>query len=195
MVCPNCGRVLPEIASFCDNCGTVASSRAPATSGLSPLAVSAFPSPYPHTGPVLATSAGLVEEGRGKRVVGFLIDLIPALLLALLNFLPFIGWMFHGLLSALYWLLRDVGGASLGKIAMSSVVYSQDGRPANTGQRILRNVPLAIPGILGVIPFVGVGLHVFALLLFVAEMFALLLTGRRIGDRLAGTTVVRKQAY
>jgi len=114
------------------------------------------------------------------------------LVLALVHFLPIIGWMFYGLLHACYWLFRDFNGASLGKMAMGSFVASENGTPASTKQRILRNVTLAIPGILGVIPLLGIFLEAgLALLIFGGEAILLLATGRRLGDRLAGTMVFR----
>ncbi len=115
------------------------------------------------------------------------------LLLALIHFIPFIGWMFYGLIHACYWLLRDINGASPGKSVMGSFVGSADGTPSTTQQRLLRNLPLAIPGILGMIPLIGIFFEgIVALVIFGTEAILLLVTGRRFGDRLAGTAVFRK---
>lgn len=73
------------------------------------------------------------------------------LLLSLVHFVPIFGWMFYGLLHALYWLLRDVNGASPGKAILGSFVANAVGGPSTNSQRILRNLPLAIPGFLGLI--------------------------------------------
>jgi uncharacterized RDD family membrane protein YckC len=132
-------------------------------------------------------------EDKTKRIVGFLVDVIPSLFLGLINLLPVLGWIVHGFLSALYWLLRDITGASLGKMVTGSIVVREDGGPASTAQKILRNLPWAIPGFVGMIPLVGI---IFEMILGVVilgiEGILLFATGRRLGDRLAGTTVVRK---
>ncbi len=144
--------------------------------------------PYP-----VDNALAIQPEEKTKRALGFLIDLVPALFLGLLNFLPIVGWVAHGFLAALYWLLRDITGASPGKMVTGSLVVSADGLPATTGQRILRNLPLALPGIVGMIPFIGIIFEVVvAVPILVIEIVLLLVTGRRLGDRLAGTIVVRK---
>ena len=132
-------------------------------------------------------------EDKGRRVIAYLIDVVPMLVLALLHFLPIVGWMLYGLIHACYWLFRDYLGASLGKTALGAYVTSEDGSPSTTRQRIIRNVPLAIPGIIGMIPLIGIFFEAgSALLIFGGEALMLLATGRRLGDRLAGTTVYRK---
>ena len=136
--------------------------------------------------------APVIEE-KGRRVVAYLIDVVPMIFLALIHFLPIVGWILYGFIHAFYWLLRDVNGASLGKSVLGSYVAAEDGVPATTSQRILRNVPLAIPGLLGMIPLIGIVFEfVVAILIFGGEALFLLATGRRLGDRLAGTQVFRK---
>lgn len=177
---------------FCANCGSaqpgfpveVSHARiAPAGSGWQgPEAVS----------PALVGFPPQVED-RGRRVIAFVIDVVPVMVLALVHLLPIIGWIFYGLMHACYWLLRDYAGASLGKTALGAYVTSEDGSPATTRQRMLRNVTLAIPGIIGMIPLIGIFFEALsALLIFGGEALLLLLTGRRLGDRIAGTTVYRK---
>jgi uncharacterized RDD family membrane protein YckC len=132
-------------------------------------------------------------QRKTRRTVGFLIDIIPSLLLGLINLLPVIGWMVHGFLSACYWLLRDITGASLGKIVTGSVVVSEHGGPASTGQKILRNLPLALPGFVGMIPIFGIFFEIIlGVVVLGVEVILFLATDRRLGDRLARTTVVRK---
>jgi uncharacterized RDD family membrane protein YckC len=92
---------------------------------------------------------------KGTRVVGYLIDVVPTLLIGLLGLIPIVGIMLKGLLLCPYWLLRDVTGSSLGKLVMGSRVVLKDGREAPVSARILRNLPIAIPGGLLVIPFLG----------------------------------------
>ncbi|HEY7211382.1 MAG TPA: RDD family protein [Bryobacteraceae bacterium] len=177
--CSSCGAEAGELAAFCPNCGTA-------------LAQLSSASPVARVLPVPVTRAGEREE-TGRRVLAFLIDIVPMLLLSLVHFVPIFGWMFYGLLHALYWLLRDVNGASPGKAILGSFVANAVGGPSTNSQRILRNLPLAIPGFLGLIPLAGVIFEFFAaIIIFGGEALLLLTTGRRFGDRLAGTTVVRR---
>ena len=69
-------------------------------------------------------------EERIRRVIAYLIDVVPMLLLALLHLLPIFGWILYGLLHVFYWLLRDINGASPGKLVMGTVVAAADGTRA-----------------------------------------------------------------
>ncbi len=191
MYCPNCGTSTADTAAFCPNCGT---NLVPTTAASTGPETFTYQSPQPPfaTAPA-AVAAWAHPEDKGRRVLGFLIDIVPLLFLSLLHFLPIIGWMLYGLIHACYWLLRDVGGASLGKSVLGSFVASENGVPASTSQRVLRNLPLAIPGFLGMIPLIGIVFEfVVAAVIFGIEAITLLATGRRFGDRLAGTNVFRK---
>jgi uncharacterized RDD family membrane protein YckC len=131
-------------------------------------------------------------EEKGRRILAFLIDIIPALFLVVLNFIPFLDWL-AALAASAYWLLRDFNGASPGKMVMGSLVVSANGAPSSTNQRILRNVPLAVPGLIALIPFVGIYIAApISMIVFIGEVVMLLVTGRRVGDMLANTMVVRK---
>ncbi len=192
MNCPNCSTSVDGVAAFCPNCGTRFGAM---ESG--PSASQSFAYTQPHTASMGAAAAAVgvyaQPEENIKRAVAYLIDVVPMLFLALIHLVPIFGWMIYGLLHVCYWLLRDINGASVGKLVMGSVVLSQDGAPSSTNQRILRNVPLAIPGLLGMIPLLGLFLELgFALFIFGGEAVLLLLTGRRFGDRLAGTLVFRR---
>ncbi len=180
MFCPNCGATAADNATYCPNCGTaLTASTGSAASYSAPSSRGVTYSERP--------------EENGRRIAAYLIDVIPMLLLSTLHFVPVIGWMLYGLIHACYWLLRDVNGASLGKLALGDFVASTNGTPASTQQRILRNVPLAIPGLFGMIPFLGLIFElVLAFIIFSGEAILLLATGRRLGDRIAGTTVFRK---
>lgn len=187
MFCCRCGAETEVTARYCGNCGS-------AQPG---FPVEVIAASVPGAGSALAnqTVVGFPPQvdDRGRRVIAFVIDVLPIMVLALLHFLPIIGWMFYGFLHACYWLLRDYTGASLGKMALGAYVTSEDGTPATTQQRILRNITLAAPGIVGMIPIVGIVFEaLFAVLFFGAEAVLLLTTGRRLGDRIAGTTVYRK---
>ncbi len=130
----------------------------------------------------------------GVRFAGYLIDVIPAMLLGLVAIIPLIGIMVAGCLLAPYWLLRDIVGASLGKLALGLRVVQKDGQPASTKALILRNAPLALGPILMTIPLLGylLGPPIAGIMILV-EGISLMAQGERIGDRLAGTAVVRKQ--
>lgn len=192
MQCPACSQINGDTAAFCIHCGGALVRATPMATSPGSGAAAAPAMNAPITSPSAAARLAQPEE-TAKRVVAYLIDLIPAAILALINLIPVIGWMIYGLVFCLYWLLRDVNGASLGKLAMGSIVVNADGQPSTTGQRIRRNLPLALPGLLGILPFVGVVLEIpVAMIVFTAEAIALLATGSRIGDRIAGTMVTRK---
>ena len=128
-----------------------------------------------------------------RRLAAYVLDVIPCLVLALLHFVPILGWIAFGLLAGLYWLLRDINGASFGKTIMGSVVLNADGSPSTQTRRIMRNVPLAIPALLEMIPLLGLVLGpVAACVILPLELLFLLFGGRRLGDVLAGTNVFRK---
>ena len=185
--CPNCGTSVSQGDSFCPNCGTRFGADTLGQSGSSSMRAEAA-----------APNASAVDyyarpEEKGRRVIAYLIDLVPMLILALVHLLPIFGWILYGFLHACYWLLRDIGGASIGKSVMGSFVASENGTAATTSQRILRNVPLAVPGVIGMIPLIGIFFEfVVALVIFGGEAVLLLTTGRRFGDRLAGTAVFRR---
>jgi uncharacterized RDD family membrane protein YckC len=129
---------------------------------------------------------------RPARVGAMLIDLLIALIPAVLDMIPGIGQALYGLILAVYWLMRDINGASFGKALLKMRVVDQSGAPSTTRQRILRNVPLALPAIGMAIPFLGLVLGPLAEgSALIIESVVLLLAGRRIGDMIAGTKVVR----
>ena len=192
MHCTNCGTPAEASATFCENCGTALH---PSSAGSSTIDIGpATPAWQTPSGANTAVAGFPPQvEDKGRRAIAYLIDVVPMILLAVLHFLPIVGWMFYGLIHACYWLFRDYTGASLGKTALGAYVTSEDGSPSTTRQRILRNAPLAIPGIIGMIPLIGIFFEAaFALVIFGGEALMLLLTGRRVGDYLAGTTVYRK---
>lgn len=183
MICSNCGAPLGASDKFCQKCG--------ASAQLSSGVGGAVPVPAQSIPATPVITAGHVED-RGRRVVAFLIDIIPAILLAVLNFMPLIGHFISAAMISAYWLLRDINEASPGKMVIGSRVVSADGSPASTGQRIGRNVTLALPGLISAIPLGFLIALPLSFLFFFLEVVMLLLTGNRLGDKLAGTTVVRK---
>lgn len=127
------------------------------------------------------------------RVAGYLIDVIPAMFLGLVGLIPIAGAIFAGLLLTPYWLLRDVFGASLGKLLLGSKIVQKDGSPAHVGARVMRNLPLMIGPALLVIPFAGYILGpMVAGIVILVEGILVLGDGSRLGDRLAGTKVVKR---
>lgn len=169
--CSNCGTSVSENSTFCAIC------RTPILLGGAGTATPDFARP----------------EEKGRRVLAYLIDIIPMLLFSTLHFVPIVGWMAYGALHLVYWLIRDIGGASLGKMVLGSFVASQDGGPSTDSQRIVRNIPLALPGLIGLIPVVGIFFELgLAVLIVGVEAILLLATGRRFGDRLANTMVFRR---
>jgi uncharacterized RDD family membrane protein YckC len=142
---------------------------------------------------VLSSTVQQQIASSGIRAAGYLIDLIPACILALFGMIPLLGPIIAGLLLLPYWLFRDITGGSLAKMLLGLAVVKKDGSPATIGARILRNLPLAVgPGLL-IIPLLGYVLApVVAFLLVCTEVVMLVTQGNRLGDRLAGTTVVRR---
>ena len=130
---------------------------------------------------------------KGIRVAGYFIDVLPTLLVIFVAWIPIMGLIFAGLILVPYWLLRDITGASLGKLLLGLKVVGRDGRPASTGARILRNLPIAVGPMCMLIPVLGYILTgPVAGIMVLTEAVMLLTQGERLGDRLAGTTVVRK---
>jgi uncharacterized RDD family membrane protein YckC len=85
-------------------------------------------------------------------------------------------------------LLKDVTGASPGKWLAGVRVTDRDGGPAGRGRKILRNITIAgAPLLLGV-PYIGV----LGMAVCVGDMALVLANRERLGDRLAGTAVVRR---
>jgi uncharacterized RDD family membrane protein YckC len=152
-------------------------------------ATTAAPAPQPIT-PAAVNAIGI-------RVAAYLIDVVPAIILGLIcgviGLIPIIGQIIGGALLGCYWLFRDYNGASLGKLLLGLVVVRTDGQPSSTDERIKRNLPLSIGGFLLAIPLIGYFVAVpIAVLISLIEAIMLLTQGYRLGDRLAGTTVVRK---
>jgi uncharacterized RDD family membrane protein YckC len=130
----------------------------------------------------------------GERAGGYLIDVIPAVIAALaLGWIPILGAILAGFVLGFYWLFRDVLGASLGKLLVRTRIVGPDGAPAGIGRRILRNLPIAFGPSLLIIPFLGYAIApVISGLIILTEVIMVSSQNERLGDRLAGTTVVRR---
>ena len=202
MKCPECGTVVPVPASSPDivkadakvDRGSADTSpkrseslqRVPAAAitpanafAESPFASDIIPADMPRASLVL-------------RALGYLIDLLPTFLLIPFILIPILGQIMMGMLLCIYWLLRDIQGASLGKLALGCRVESVSSEVANPQKgRVIRNLPFAFVCLCFAFPILGfVLLLVVGPVVILSESLALILTGRRLGDMIAGTTVV-----
>lgn len=141
------------------------------------------------------TPAPVFERARPvERFVAYVLDLVPMIALEMIP----LG--FPQLLASGYILLRDAlfQGQSVGKkLLRIRVVTIADARGGSVRESILRNFPLALGFLLPIIPIVGHLLGAgFALFVFVTEAIAIVTDkrGRRLGDKMAGTIVVRAAA-
>ena len=172
--CRNCGSAL-ERGQPCPNCAASAARQAYAAM---PVAVS---------GPTADV---------GLRALAYLLDVIPMIIVGILiGWIPILGAMIFGFILLGYWLLRDFAGHSLGKMLLGLVVVKKDGSPSETTQHVLRNSTIAIGPALLMIPLIGYVLGpVVSFLCIITEVVMLLVKKERIGDIIAGTTVVKKTA-
>ena len=135
------------------------------------------------------------RAGLGTRFLGYIIDILPTFLVMIIALIPILGQILAGLLLITYWLLRDIGGASLGKLALGYQVVQANGQPSSGAQRVVRNLPFIIAPLIIMIPIPFVSLVVgsaVGLTVMLTELVFLLATGNRSGDLLAGTRVVKK---
>tara|TARA_R110002167_G_scaffold148524_1_gene341487 strand:+ start:12474 stop:13163 length:690 start_codon:yes stop_codon:yes gene_type:complete len=139
---------------------------------------------------VVVKAPAVEAAGTGIRVVAYIIDCLLTMILAPLILVPILGQMLIGILLFFYWLLRDVGGASPGKLILGLQVVNDSGDPFRVGPRILRNALLSIGPLLFCIPVIGIFIGApIAILMVLVEAGMLLITGNRIGDMLGGTSV------
>jgi uncharacterized RDD family membrane protein YckC len=127
-----------------------------------------------------------------QRIVSGIVDVAPLLVvtIALTAFVtPFdVGATLARLVAALGLLLKDVTGASPGKWLVGVRVLERTGAATSAGRRLLRNVTLAAAPLLAGMPYLGR----IAAVVCIVEMVLVLAQKERLGDRLAGTTVVRR---
>ena len=140
-------------------------------------------------------SAGPVTDV-GLRAGAYLIDVIPAILAGIaVGWIPIVGAVMLGFILLAYWLLRDITGSSLGKLVLGLRVVKKDGSPSGAKERILRNLPIAAGPCLLIIPLAGYAIAPpIAGILIVTEAVLLLAKKERMGDMLAGTTVIKRAA-
>jgi uncharacterized RDD family membrane protein YckC len=169
MVCPSCGADVQD--KICPKC------RAKAAPGA-------------------VVPPARVETDAVLRAGAFLIDVMPAIVAwYAIIWIPIVGGVVLGIVLLDYWLLRDITGASLGKMALGLRVVKKDGSSSDLKERILRNVTLAIGPALLIAPMLSPEIPVAAAgILALVEGVFLWVKDARLGDRLAGTTVVKKAA-
>jgi uncharacterized RDD family membrane protein YckC len=92
------------------------------------------------------------------------------------------------IIAGLCLLLKDFTGASPGKWLVGARVTDRAGASAASGRRIARNATLAAAPLLMGVPVLGR----LAAVLAIVEMILVLAQRERVGDRLAGTTVIRR---
>jgi uncharacterized RDD family membrane protein YckC len=133
-----------------------------------------------------------VIAGKFERWLAFVIDCLLCVPIILFVLIPILGAIIVGLGMPAYWLLRDIRGASLGKLMLGLRVVQLDGQPATTGALMFRNLIYAAPHLLHFIPYLGTFLIIFLITpLKSLEALLVLATNRRLGDRMAGTIVIK----
>jgi uncharacterized RDD family membrane protein YckC len=136
----------------------------------------------------------LLAASNGERAGAYILDVIPTVIVGFMfGWIPIAGAMITGFILTPYWLLRDIAGASIGKLLLGLRVVGKDGTEASAGKRVLRNLPLAIGPSLLVIPVAGYFIAPpVAFLVLLVEIILLLTQRERMGDKFAGTSVVRR---
>jgi uncharacterized RDD family membrane protein YckC len=138
-------------------------------------------------------SAGVARASTGARAAAYLIDVLPAIAMALIAIIPLIGHVIAGLLLGFYWLYRDAAGFSLGKMAVGLKVVRTDGAPATRQALMRRNLPIAVGSFVLAIPILGLFLGpVTSGIAFLVTVVLLATDGYTLGDKWAGTTVVKR---
>ena len=125
-----------------------------------------------------------------SRLIAKGIDLFIVLILAML-FYPF------GLILSLFYLCvcdSMYGAQSVGKRFIGFAVISlEDGKPCNTKQSVIRNLPITVPLAFAIIPPWGLifcSILIIPILLFETYLLFKLDSGHRLGDVMADTTVI-----
>ena len=135
---------------------------------------------------------------RLQRLSAYVIDLVPIVLFGAMTTVWWSGtdrpdslrWVV-----AAYLLLRDVGGASIGKRIVGLRVVAAGGGEAGLGSRILRNATLALTPAAKAMslstPSAAQAVELVGSLVGGVDVLFILIAGHRLGDRLARTAVVR----
>jgi uncharacterized RDD family membrane protein YckC len=136
-----------------------------------------------------------MKADTGARIFAFLIDSLIAFPIAMIGLIPFIGQFIATVCLVPYWLLRDLGGASIGKRLFGLLVVDYHGGAPSLGRRIRRNLLFGMAVLLLAMPVIG---EVIAPLAFgltcIWETFLIVTRGQRNGDRAVRCLVVKKTA-
>ena len=127
-----------------------------------------------------------------QRIVAGFVDLAPLLVVTLavsVFVTPFdVGSMVARLIAGFGLLVKDVTGASLGKWLVGVRVTDMTGTSSGAVRRLFRNLTLAAAPLLMGVPYAGR----IAVMISMVEMVLVLAQQERLGDRLAGTVVIRR---
>ena len=126
-----------------------------------------------------------------QRVGAALLDVLFSLPLCLIWLVPIIGTLVGGFGLLLYWLLRDLAAPSFGKRIVGLRVVDLAGNPAETKALILRNITLAGPCLIVMIPFISFSGAGIEFVMSIVELVLLATGGARLGDKIADTRVVK----
>ena len=128
----------------------------------------------------------------GPRFFAMFIDKLCSIPLMIMAAIPFVGIVGAPLL-CLYLISRDsiFGGQSIGKKMMGLRVVRSDGRPFTWSDSVRRNL-LYFIYLGGIVPGFGLVFLFLAFpILFLIELFLIITSGQRIGDKMGNTYVVR----
>lgn len=175
MICQKCGSQKGDTDPFCPNCGVASNEKAIRVNNEVSKGV-------PST---------VVVARPFERYIGYMMEIFPLILLV---FLPVAG----ALLATTYMVFRDAifNGQSVGKKLIGIKVVKLEGyQPITVRESALRNFPLAIGFFCSIVPVIGhiVGSTV-STIVFIIEAIAISTDKdhRRLGDKLAGTIVVKE---
>ena len=138
-------------------------------------------------------TASIPKADAGARIIGFVVDSLIAVPIGLIGVIPVVGQIVSTILLVPYWLLRDFGGASIGKRIFGLRVIDYQGNVASLGKRIRRNMLFAFAVLLLAIPLIGeIGAPIAFVIVCVIEICMMASRGERFGDRDAKCLVVKK---
>ena len=126
-----------------------------------------------------------------KRIIARLVDILVAWALTLI--VPPVGV----LAGILYLAVADglQKGQSLGKMVFGLEVLSTEGVPCDLRSSLYRNLPFSSALLFAAVPFIGwILLVVAGIPILLIELWLVIVdeNGERLGDRVAGTTVVER---
>lgn len=132
-----------------------------------------------------------VKADPSRRVVAFIIDWLCTIPLQLVALIPLIGQFVALCCLVPYWLLRDIGGASIGKRFLGLRVVDYSGNPPRLSKRMRRNLLFVFPLLIIILPVIGAFGAAFAFIIVaIVELILIFSRGDRMGDRDAKCIVI-----